>query len=66
MPGVRQVSLRRKGGASVLIPIKPLVLGGIPVSVEAKSSTVAEFVNATLLVKVLRGFNQLLMQQIKV
>lgn len=53
MPGVRQVSVRSERGTSVLIPIKPLTLGEIPISVEAKSSTVSDFINKKVLVKVL-------------
>lgn len=52
MPSVRQVSVRSQSGASVLIPIKPLVLGEIPVSVKAISTAASDFVRTTVLVKV--------------
>ncbi|XP_070782389.1 CD109 antigen [Enoplosus armatus] len=51
MPSVRQVSVGSQSGASVLIPIRPLVLGEIPVSVKAVSSVASDFVRRTLLVK---------------
>ncbi|XP_040920879.1 CD109 antigen [Toxotes jaculatrix] len=51
MPSVRQVSVGSQSGTSVLIPIKPLVLGEIPISVKAVSSTASDFVRTTVLVK---------------
>nr|XP_020475101.1 CD109 antigen-like [Monopterus albus] len=51
MPGIRWVSVGSGSGASVLIPIKPLVLGEMPISVEAVSSDVSDTVHKTLLVK---------------
>ncbi|XP_076612690.1 CD109 antigen [Chaetodon auriga] len=51
MPTVRHVSVGSQSGASVLIPIKPLVLGEIPVSVKAMSSAASDFVRTTVLVK---------------
>ncbi|KAM7368320.1 hypothetical protein PAMP_014548 [Pampus punctatissimus] len=51
MPSVRQVSVRSQSGASVLIPIKPLVLGEIPISVKAMSPVASDFIRTTVLVK---------------
>ncbi|XP_062266931.1 CD109 antigen isoform X1 [Platichthys flesus] len=51
MPGIRRLSMRSQSGGAVLIPIKPLVLGEIPVSVKAKSHAASDFVRRTLLVK---------------
>ncbi|XP_078131515.1 CD109 antigen [Sander vitreus] len=51
MASVRHVSVGSQSGASVLVPIKPLVLGEIPVSVEAVSATASDFVRRTVLVK---------------
>ncbi|KAM7395893.1 hypothetical protein PAMA_007252 [Pampus argenteus] len=51
MPSVRHVSVRSQSGASVLIPIKPLVLGEIPISVKAMSTAASDFVRTTVLVK---------------
>ncbi|XP_053193438.1 CD109 antigen, partial [Scomber japonicus] len=48
---VRRVSVRSQGGASVLVPIKPLVLGEIPISVKAMSMLASDFVSTTVLVK---------------
>lgn len=52
MPGVREVNVMSQGGASVLIPIKPLVLGEIPISVKAVSAVASDKVIRKLLVKV--------------
>ncbi|KAI3364614.1 hypothetical protein L3Q82_011402, partial [Scortum barcoo] len=51
MPSVRHVSVGSQDGASVLIPIKPLVLGEIPISVKAMSSWASDLVRTTVLVK---------------
>ncbi|CAK6980420.1 CD109 antigen%2C partial [Scomber scombrus] len=51
VPNVRRVSVRSQGGASVLIPIKPLVLGEIPISVKAMSVVASDFISTTVLVK---------------
>ncbi|XP_042247389.1 CD109 antigen [Thunnus maccoyii] len=51
MPSVRHVSVRSQSGASVLIPIKPLVLGEIPISVKAMSTVASDLVRTTVLVK---------------
>lgn len=53
MPSVRHVSVGSQSGASVLIPIKPLVLGEIPISIKAMSSAASDFIRTTVLVKVL-------------
>lgn len=53
MPGVRQVSVKSERGTSVLIPIKPLILGEVPISVKAQSITASDLVHETVLVKVL-------------
>lgn len=53
MPSVRKVSVGSQSGASVLVPIKPLVLGEIPISVKAMSSVASDSVRTTVLVKVL-------------
>uniref|UniRef100_A0A3Q0SE27 CD109 molecule n=1 Tax=Amphilophus citrinellus TaxID=61819 RepID=A0A3Q0SE27_AMPCI len=50
-PGVHQVFVKNESGATVLIPIRPLVLGEIPVSVQAKSEAASDFVRTTVLVK---------------
>uniref|UniRef100_A0A3B4UFB2 CD109 molecule n=1 Tax=Seriola dumerili TaxID=41447 RepID=A0A3B4UFB2_SERDU len=42
---------RRESGTSVLVPIRPLVLGEIPVSVKAVSSAASDSVRTTVLVK---------------
>ncbi|KAJ4928840.1 hypothetical protein JOQ06_004464 [Pogonophryne albipinna] len=51
MPNVRKVSVGSQRGASVLIPIRPLVLGEISVSVKALSAAASDFVTKTVLVK---------------
>ncbi|KAI4789593.1 hypothetical protein KUCAC02_035146, partial [Chaenocephalus aceratus] len=51
MPNVRNVSVGSQRGASVLIPIRPLVLGEISVSVKALSAAASDFVTKTVLVK---------------
>ncbi|XP_034059076.1 CD109 antigen-like isoform X2 [Gymnodraco acuticeps] len=51
MPNVRKVSLGSQRGASLLIPIRPLVLGEISVSVKALSAAASDFVTKTVLVK---------------
>ncbi|XP_071388366.1 CD109 antigen [Centroberyx affinis] len=51
MPSVRRVSVGSQSGTSVLIPIKPVVLGEIPVSVKAVSSVAADVVRRMVLVK---------------
>ncbi|XP_030577917.1 CD109 antigen [Archocentrus centrarchus] len=50
-PGVHQVFVKNESGATVLIPIRPLILGEIPVSVQAKSEAASDFVRTTVLVK---------------
>ncbi|XP_030260339.1 CD109 antigen isoform X1 [Sparus aurata] len=50
-PNVRHVSVGSQNGASVLIPIRPLVLGEIPISVKAMSSEGSDFVRMGVLVK---------------
>ncbi|XP_047194163.1 CD109 antigen [Hippoglossus stenolepis] len=51
MPGIRRLSMGSQSGRAVLIPIKPLVLGEIPISVKAKSYAASDFVRRTVLVK---------------
>ncbi|TDH00772.1 hypothetical protein EPR50_G00191930 [Perca flavescens] len=51
MASVRHVSVGNQSGASVLVPIKPLVLGEIPVSVKAQSAAASDLVRRTVLVK---------------
>uniref|UniRef100_A0A3Q2QMA5 CD109 molecule n=1 Tax=Fundulus heteroclitus TaxID=8078 RepID=A0A3Q2QMA5_FUNHE len=51
MASVRHVYLEREGGATVLIPIRPLVLGEIPISVKAVSSAASDYVRTAVLVK---------------
>ncbi|XP_034059074.1 LOW QUALITY PROTEIN: CD109 antigen-like [Gymnodraco acuticeps] len=51
MTNVRKVSVGSQRGASVLIPIRPLVLGEISVSVKALSAAASDFVTKTVLVK---------------
>lgn len=53
MPSSRRVLVRSQRGTSVLIPIKALVLGEIPISVKAVSSVASDLVRRTILVKVL-------------
>ncbi|KAA8582937.1 hypothetical protein FQN60_015483 [Etheostoma spectabile] len=48
---VRDVSVGSQNVASVLVPIKPLVLGMIPVSVKAKSAAASDFIRRMVLVK---------------
>lgn len=52
VPSVRRVSVGSQGGASVLVPIRPLVLGEIPISVKATSWAASDTVRTTVLVKV--------------
>uniref|UniRef100_A0A4W6FTI1 CD109 molecule n=1 Tax=Lates calcarifer TaxID=8187 RepID=A0A4W6FTI1_LATCA len=51
MPSVRHLSVGSNSGKSVLIPIKPLVLGEIPISVKAMSSAASDLVRRMVLVK---------------
>ncbi|KAM9840307.1 CD109 antigen [Aulostomus maculatus] len=51
LPSVRQVSVGRQSGESILIPIRPLVLGEIPISVKAMSSVAHDLVRRSVLVK---------------
>ncbi|KAG7220575.1 hypothetical protein INR49_018012 [Caranx melampygus] len=51
MPSVRRVSVGRESGASVLVPIRPKVLGEIPISVKALSAAPSDLVRRTVLVK---------------
>lgn len=48
----RTVSVGSQNGTSVLFPIRLLVLGEIPISVEAKSSVASDAVRRMVLVKV--------------
>ncbi|MEQ2202012.1 hypothetical protein XENOCAPTIV_022297, partial [Xenoophorus captivus] len=59
MASIRHVYIESEGGATILIPIWPLVLGEIPISVKAMSFAASDFIRTTVLVKVLRD-NQLL------
>lgn len=52
MASVRHVYVEREGGATVLIPIRPQVLGNIPISVKAMSSAASDHIHTTVLVKV--------------
>ncbi|XP_029281676.1 LOW QUALITY PROTEIN: CD109 antigen [Cottoperca gobio] len=51
VPSVRRVPVGSQSGASVLIPIRPLVLGEIVVSVKAVSSGASDVVRRTVIVK---------------
>ncbi|XP_069371373.1 CD109 antigen isoform X2 [Paralichthys olivaceus] len=51
VPGVRRLSMGSQSGTAVLVPIRPLVLGEIPISVKAKSYAASDFVRRMLLVK---------------
>uniref|UniRef100_A0A3B3DWJ9 CD109 molecule n=1 Tax=Oryzias melastigma TaxID=30732 RepID=A0A3B3DWJ9_ORYME len=51
MPSVRRVHVASGSAANVLVPIRPLVLGKIPISVKAMSSESSDFVSTTVLVK---------------
>nr|XP_057942118.1 CD109 antigen isoform X2 [Doryrhamphus excisus] len=51
MPGVRRVSLAGKSATSVLVPIRPLVLGEIPILVKASSSVASDTFRGKVLVK---------------
>lgn len=53
LPAVRHVLARSRLGASVRVPIRPLVLGQIPISVRATTAAASDLVRATVLVKVL-------------
>ncbi|XP_028253770.1 CD109 antigen [Parambassis ranga] len=48
---VRQVYVRSESAATVLVPIRPLVLGDVPISVKATSSSTSDSVHTTVLVK---------------
>ncbi|CAN9507342.1 unnamed protein product [Ophioblennius macclurei] len=50
-PGVRRVYVEAEGGATVLVPVRPLVLGPMPVSVKATSPAASDLVRRTVLVK---------------
>uniref|UniRef100_A0A3Q3LS80 CD109 molecule n=1 Tax=Mastacembelus armatus TaxID=205130 RepID=A0A3Q3LS80_9TELE len=50
-PGVRRVSVGSGRGTSVFIPIKPLVLGEIPIHLKAMTPTASDHVHSTVLVK---------------
>lgn len=52
MASVRRLLVEPEGGATVLVPIRPLVLGDVPIAVKAVSSAAADFVRTTVLVKV--------------
>lgn len=52
MPGVHPVFVKSESGATVLVPIRPLVLGEIPIFVKANSDAVSDSVHTTVLVKV--------------
>uniref|UniRef100_A0A3Q1G7R8 CD109 molecule n=1 Tax=Acanthochromis polyacanthus TaxID=80966 RepID=A0A3Q1G7R8_9TELE len=58
MPIVREVIVKSESGATVLIPIRPLVIGEIPISVKATSSAASDLVRTTVLVKA-EGLEQL-------
>uniref|UniRef100_A0A665UQQ5 CD109 molecule n=1 Tax=Echeneis naucrates TaxID=173247 RepID=A0A665UQQ5_ECHNA len=51
MPSVRRVSVGSQSGTSVLVPIRPLVLGEIPIAVKALSSVTSDLVRRTVVVK---------------
>lgn len=51
-PFVTHLFVESQGEASVHIPIRPLVLGEVPVSVEAKTSTASDSMVRTVVVKV--------------
>ncbi|XP_041716976.2 CD109 antigen [Coregonus clupeaformis] len=51
MASTRTVSVESQKGTSVLFPIRPLVLGEIPISVKAKSSVASDAVRRMVLVK---------------
>ncbi|XP_014895009.1 CD109 antigen [Poecilia latipinna] len=51
MASVRRLLVEPEGGATVLVPIRPLVLGDVPIAVKAVSSAAADFVRTTVLVK---------------
>ncbi|XP_041831691.1 CD109 antigen [Melanotaenia boesemani] len=51
MSSVRRLHVEGGGGATVLVPIRPLVLGEIPISVKAMSSVASDVVRTTVLVK---------------
>eukprot|EP00063_Salmo_salar_P085526 XP_014060361.1 PREDICTED: CD109 antigen [Salmo salar] len=57
MASTRTVSVGSQNGTSVLFPIRLLVLGEIPISVEAKSSVASDAVRRMVLVKP-EGFEQ--------
>uniref|UniRef100_A0A665UQP5 CD109 molecule n=1 Tax=Echeneis naucrates TaxID=173247 RepID=A0A665UQP5_ECHNA len=48
MPSVRRVSVGSQSGTSVLVPIRPLVLGEIPIAVKALSSVTSDLVRRTV------------------
>lgn len=52
VPIVNRVYVESQGGASVHLPIRPLVLGEIPISVKAMTPTASDSVRRTVMVKV--------------
>ncbi|XP_047429099.1 CD109 antigen isoform X2 [Mugil cephalus] len=51
MASVRQVYVESQSGATVLVPIRPLTLGKIPISVKATTAFASDLVRRTVLVK---------------
>ncbi|XP_051264948.1 CD109 antigen isoform X1 [Dicentrarchus labrax] len=51
MPSVRRVSVGSQSGVSILFPIRPVVLGEIPISVKAMSSAASDLILRMVLVK---------------
>lgn len=60
---VRQVYVRSESAATVLVPIRPVVLGDIPISVMATSSSTSDSVHTTVLVKVKQSHTESLMNK---
>ena len=60
VPGLQTASVRRVlvksgGGANLKIPIRPLALGQMPISVKAMSSDTSDAIRRNVLVKVMGG-----------
>ncbi|KAM9798280.1 CD109 antigen [Neosynchiropus ocellatus] len=67
LPTVRQVLVHGQSGASVLVPIRPLVLGEMIVSVSASTASTSDLVLRTVLVKpegVERSFSSSLLLEV--
>ena len=53
MASLREVLVKRNGGTNLKIPIRPLALGQMPISVKAMSSQASDAIRRNVLVKVM-------------